>query len=164
VSATAEHPARVLFDSNFNPGLLTSLVLEEWRKEPDITVDGSTLHQVYVGRSCTNAAKLVDFFVSYEKGGRIQTFGSGSIDIDGSTRGEFTWEKAMRFQELYIGIKRYRISPLQWLAYLARRIDDVPENLLPAFDMVMGEFLKILTLPTSRYLILKRRRNDFDDD
>ena len=152
MSATAEHPARILFDSNWVPGLLETLVREEWNKNPNVVVEVEQMFQIYLSKNCTKIVKLVEHLISCEKRNCMPiVIGSGSIDLNGVTEKKPTLTAMLSLQEIYIGSRARSISPLQWLWYLAQRLEEVPDHLLPTFDMVCGSFVAILKIKTSQF-------------
>jgi len=144
MTATAGHPSRFLFDSNFVPGLLTNLVLEEHNNNASIIIDIEMVKQDFVTAGCQSLALLVEYAVSAPN---VSQFGSGCIDLDGVMAGPFSLENALRIQELYIGIVRYGITPLQWLAYLAHRIEDVPKDHRGTLESLCAELIEAMRAP-----------------
>jgi hypothetical protein len=139
MSASSTHPARPLLDSNFVPGMLTKTVLAEYRSNPDIEVDAGALKAGFAAIGCPNVGRVIDSIQRLNAEGKtLIQVGSGSIDLQWALKKEYSLERALLLQELYIGDLAHRIEPLRWLAYLIRGIDAVPVDLLPAFDMVMG--------------------------
>jgi hypothetical protein len=142
MSASIDHPARILFDSNWAPGLLRTLVENEHALRPDLTHSPSEIVTLFETAGLPALAQMVLWLMT-DEGADIAILGSGSIDLDQVTQGEFTIESALRLQELYIGNARLEIKPLAWLSYLAQRVEEIPHETRGTLDRVMGEFLRI---------------------
>lgn len=142
MSGSGEHPARILFDSNFVPGLLQRIVLEEHSKSPQVVEDVETVKSVYAEAGCHNVVLLIQHLAAKDADGMgVAVIGSGSIDIAGLINETSSLGDALQLQELYLGIAVLSIDPVEWLTYLARGLDRVPPELYPAFDLVCDSFL-----------------------
>lgn len=142
MSGSGEHPARILFDCNFVPGLLQRIVLEEHSKSPEIVEYVETVKSVYEWADCHNVVLLIEHLVAKDADGMgISVIGSGSIDIAGLINEASTLADAQQLQELYLGIVVLSIDPIGWLTYLSRGFDQVPIELRPSFDLVCESFL-----------------------
>ncbi len=140
MSASNEHPGRPLFDSNWNPGLLRTLVETEHARKPVASPNLQAIRKVFILGRVPALAQLAAYIASKE--GLVQ-IGSGSIDLDGVAKGEFTLDAARRLQELYVGDLKLGITPLAWLGYLAARFDEVPQELRRTLEAVVSEMNRI---------------------
>ena len=84
MSASTEHPARPLFDSNFVPGILTRVVLEEHAREPEIDTCSESLKEGFATLQCANVGRIIDSIERDRRAGRaILQIGRGAIEIKG---------------------------------------------------------------------------------
>lgn len=148
MSGSSGHPARVLFDTNFVPGLLQTIVLEEHARDSEITEGPDEVGRFFESAGCPSVAQLITRLEQKRsKGIALTCIGSGSIDLNRivddpeSCNVETAFSSEKGFQELYFGIKRLSINPVEWLVYLARGFDRVPVELRPTFDSVVQDLV-----------------------
>lgn len=134
---------RLAFNSNGRPGVLESIVRAEHEKVWDVTVDMAGLLRTYAEFNCPNVVKFAEFLAIH--GDKIKEVGSGSIDLSGVTQDEFSIVGALSLQELYIGSSDGKITPLQWLRYLANGLPGLPPEQIQAFDDICSDFYLFAT-------------------
>ncbi len=142
MSASTGHPARVLFDSNYVPGMVTKLVLRRLEEQPGATFDPDRVADRFTELQCHGLAKLTEYLAEHPN---LKEIGTGSIDLEGVTHGPVTLEALSRLQELYIGIPKRDVSPVTWLGYLADGMEEIPLDLRPILDAIANELAHIST-------------------
>jgi hypothetical protein len=143
MSASTRHPAFDLFNHWWVPGGIQTLVLREYESDPIKTPNPGLLAAFYESRNCKEAAKLIEYIDSCPG---LSQIGSGTVDV-GAILGLPPEKDFHALQELYVGSMNPRILPLEWLGYLARAFEEIPESLRPVFDGYCGAIVSMVSTP-----------------
>ena len=142
---TSEEIVRIrpAFNSNGRIGAFEGIVRTGHEKTREVRVDLPKLKRIYTGAQCLNVANLVEYLAT--NGAGVREIGSGSIDLAGVSKGEFSMEDALSLQELYIGNPHRNITPLQWLTYLADGLSNLLPEQVRVFDEICGDLYLMAT-------------------
>ena len=123
-----EHIRDTFFDHNWKPGLITQMISTRHETHLEPNPDPVAMMAVFIAAGCPGIAAVVEY-LGTKKGKDLQEFGSGSIMPVGQTIDTpFSMEAAMGLHELYIGSRRSKLTPLQWLGYFSQIVDSVPPD------------------------------------
>jgi|CXWL01.1.fsa_nt_gi hypothetical protein len=145
MSVSQKHPAHDLFDHWWVPGGIQTLVMSEFEKNPEIDINPDLLSTFFESRGCPETSRLVAYIASTP--GLLQ-IGSGSVDV-GLLIGLPPTDDFCARQELYIGSVNPRIFALEWLGYLARSFDEIPQPLHIVFDGFCKAIVTMVEAPAT---------------
>lgn len=156
MSAQTEHPATEYLGRNFTSGLLVQWIKEEHTRDPIDHCDVQKLIELYESVQMHNVVRLIQRIeAELAQGMQLLEIGSGTIGLGQTLPEEVTVEAITNLSELYIGIPRLHITPINWLAYLSRRIYDIPGPVRKTIDIVVGEVSSPLKYPAGPRVNLK---------
>lgn len=125
-------------------GIFQSIVRTGIERNTNIKVNVKKLKKVFADQGYSGVVELINA-LSTKLGREVREVGFGSIDFLGVMNGPLTLEAINTLQSLYIGLPRLGVSPLQWLTYLSQGLENIPKEMIVAFDEVSGGFAKFLT-------------------
>lgn len=130
------------FEGSHGRGLINEIVWSEYEKERVSELDTQKLAELFSSFKCDGIVKFIDTInVPSERG--LTECGSHSIDFYGVTKGAFSFENAMSLVGLMIGSQKKKVTPLEWLSYLARGFDRLSEIQRSGFNDVCNDMAKL---------------------
>ena len=129
--------AKTLFDTAYEYGVLSQLVMEEHLKDTEPDYDLEAVKHKFIEADCPNAVFVLDWAQRHFE---IEHFGFGTIyesDISNAPKSP----EEPELGQLYFGNLDMGISPTTWLVYLSARIHEVPLWDRLRFDTVCGEIM-----------------------
>lgn len=139
MSASAHHPARVLFSSPTREGLIDQLLT----RAKDTGVSAPRTFETenrFQNAGMPHTAELVRFLAG--EGSHIRHFGTGHIDLDRIGQEQDPSAAGEDLQSIFIG-ELGRMRPLTWFGLLSCYLDEIPVEVRPAFDLLMADFHEI---------------------
>ena len=126
-------------------GIFQSIVRTGMERESNIKVDAGVLEEFFHNLNLHGIGKLINLLSANESSMGIKEFGFSSIDFTGVLNGAFTFEAAKKLVSLYIGLPKFNVTPLQWLAYLSKGVNSISQEHLVALDDVADGYVTIMT-------------------
>lgn len=134
---------RLAFDGTpHGQGLLSKIVFSEHERQKITAVDTGLLKETFSSFNCSGIVHLIDT-IDTPREAEMTEFGSHCIDFLGVVDGPFSFENAMSLVGIMIGSHRKKISPLEWLSYLAKGFDRLSEIQKEGFDVLCEDFAKL---------------------
>lgn len=133
---------RLAFEGPHGRGLINEIVWSEYEKERISETNAQNLSDLFSSLKCEGVVRFINTVnVPSEKG--LFEWGSHSIDFYGVTKGAFSFENAMSLVGLMVGNRKKKVTPLEWLSYLARGFDRLSEIQRSGFNDFCNDMAKL---------------------